>query len=194
MINCTNHFIKRWVERVVGITATRELNEYIGKNRGMIVEHVNKTYEFAEHIYTGQIGDNVTRNYHIKDDLVFVMNTNNTAFVTILKVDVGFTEELNTVVRRGLVKEIRKLSEEKEEIELQIIDEIADKEHEIAATEEQIKLLQEQLNNLKKSNDFKKEEVKQMKKKSLNTGLELKKHALTLINSRDYKEDLQSMK
>lgn len=194
MKNCTNHFLKRWVERVVGITTEREVLSYIGKNKDTIVEHANKTFDLSELIYSGQIGDNITRNYYIKDDLVFVTNTTNDALVTIYKVDLGFTNELNTIVRKGLIDEIRKLTKEKEEIELHILEDIENKEHEVSMLKDKISIMTEQIDNLKKEKEFKKEEIKQLKKNSLNIGLDIKKHSLTLVNSRDYKEDILNIK
>lgn len=194
MKNCTNHFNQRWVERIVEITTEREMNEYISSNRDMIKEHANKTFEFAEHIYTGQIGDNITRNYHIKDDIVFVTNTTNDALITVYKVDLGFTEELNATVRRGLIEEIHRLADEKDEIEFKMLEEVEQKEFEIEAMDEQIKIMQEQIDNLKKSKEFKEQEVKQVKKDSINVGLELKRYALMLVNSKEYKEDILNMK
>jgi len=194
MVNCTNHFLKRWVERIVGITTNQEANEYINKNRDTIIEHANKTLNYAEHIYTGQINDNITRNYHIKDDIVLITNTTNDALITTYKVDLGFTEELNSVVRKGLIEEVRKLSDEKENIDLQALNDIEDKKYEISSLEDRISILQEQVDNLKMEKAFKENEVRQMNKKSLNTELELKKHVLTLVNSKEYREDLQKMK
>lgn len=194
MKNCTNHFYQRWTERIVEITTEREMKEYISKNKDMINEHANKTFEFAEHIYTGQIGDNITRNYHIKDDIVFVTNTTDDAFVTVYKVDLGFPEELNATVRKGLIEEIHKLQEEKEEVEFRMLEEVEQKEFEIESMDEQIKIMQEQIDNLKKSKEFKEQEVKQIKKDSINVGLELKRYALMLINSKEYKQDILNMK
>lgn len=194
MKNCTNHFNQRWTERIVGITTEREMKEYISSNKEMIAEHANKTFEFAEHIYKGQIGDNITRNYHIKGDIVFVTNTTDDAFVTVYKVDLGFPEELNTTVRKGLIEEIHKLQEEKDEVEFKMLEEVEQKEFEIESMDEQIKILREQIDNLKKARDFKEQEVKQIKKDSINVGLELKRYALMLVNSKEYKEDLVSMK
>lgn len=194
MKNFTNHFYLRWTERIIEITTEREIKDYIANNKDMIREHASKTFEFAEHIYTGQIGDNITRNYYIKDDIIFVANTTNDALVTVYKVDLGFTEELNATVRRGLIEEIHKLADEKDEIEFKMLEEVEKKQFEIESMDEQIKLLQEQLNNMKKSKEFKEQEVKQIKKDSINVGLELKRYALMLVNSKEYKEDLINMK
>jgi len=194
MRNCTKHFIERWVERIVGIKTEKEARDYISENRDMIAEHANKTFEYAQFIYKGQIGDNITRNYHIKDDLVFVTNTTDDAFITIYKVDLGFTPELNATVRKGLIEEIQKLRVEKEEVEFQILMEVEDKEFQVESMEDNIKILEEQLANLKKQRDFAQEEVKSIKSKSLNVGLDLRKYTLMLVNSKEYKKDLTTMK
>lgn len=194
MKNCTKHFVERWVERIVGITTVKERDQYIGSNREQIIEHANTTFEYAQFIYKGQIGDNITRNYHIKDDIVFVTNTTDDAFITTYKVDLGFPEHLNSTVRKELLEEIAKLREEKEEIEFQILTEVEDKEHESSAITDNIKILEEQLANLKKQKEFVDLEVKNIKSKSLNTGLDLRKYTLILVNSKDYKKDLTTMK
>lgn len=194
MKNCTKHFLERWVERIVEITTEKERNEYISINRDMIIEHANKTFEFSQFVYRGQIGDNITRNYHIKDDIVFVTNTTDDALITIYKVDLGFTDEINATVRKGLIEEIEKLRNEKEEVEFQILVEVEDKEHEISSLDEQIKIMKEQLSNLEKQKQFTTDEVKNIKSKSLNVGLDLRRYTLMLVNSKDYKKDLTTMK
>lgn len=192
--NCTKHFFERWTERIIGITDEKTMREYIGQNQNMIAENANISFEYATFIFKGQIGDNVTRNYHIKDDMIFVTNTTDDAFITIYKVDLGFTEEINSHVRRGLITEIKRLELEKEDIELKVLFEVEAKEHSVVQMDDEIKILEQQLLNLKQQRDFAKEEVKQIKSKSLNTGLELKKFVLMLVNSKEYKKDLTTMK
>jgi hypothetical protein len=194
MKNSTKHFLKRWVERVIGITTEKERDEYISTNKEMIEEHANKTFKFAQFLYKGQIGDNVTRNYHIKDNLIFVTNTTDDAFITIYEVDLGFTDELNATVRKGLVEEIKKLTTEKEEIEFKIELEVEEIYHKADSIEEQIKIMKEQVANMEKERDFYKQEAKAMKSKSLNTGLDLRRYTLMLVNSKEYKKDLTTMK
>ena len=194
MMNCTKHFLERWVERIVGITTEKERNEYIIINREMISEHANKTFEYAEFIWKGQIGDNVTRNYYIKDDLIFVNNVSDDAFITIYKIDLGFPEKLNVIARKELMEEIKKLTSEKEEIEFQIELQVEDIYHKADSLEEQIRIAKEQVVNMEKERDFYKQEAKALQSKSLNTGLDLKRYTLMLVNSKDYKKDLQTMK
>lgn len=193
-MNCTNHFNTRWVERIVGITTEKEIKDYIAQNKEMISEHAHKTFEYAQFIYKGQIGDNVTRNYYIQEDIIFITNTSNDAFITCYKIDLGFTKEINQTVRRGLTKEIQSLSEQKDEIEFNILVDVEAKEQELGTLDDQIAIMEEQLLNLKKQKEFKKKEVANAKSQSLNIGLELRKYTLMLVNSKDYKNDLLSMK
>lgn len=193
MKNCTKHFVERWVERILGITTPNEAIEYILQNREMIVEHANKTFEYAQFLYRGQIGDNITRNYYIEDDIVFVLNTTDDAMITVYKVDLGFTPELNSHVRKGLIMEIVRLREEKDEADFQILVDLEDKEHQVEKLSDEIKIVEQQLKNLCQQRDFANEEVKQIKVQSLNAGLELKKFTLMLVNSKEFKKDLQTM-
>lgn len=193
MKNCTKHFVERWVERILGITTSNEANDYILQNRDMIVEHANKTFEYAEFLYRGQLGDNITRNYYIEDDIVFVLNTTDDAMITVYKVDLGFTPELNVHVRKGLIMEIIRLREEKDNADFQILVDLEDKEHQVERLSDEIKIVEQQLKNLYQQRDFANEEVKQIKVQSLNAGLELKKFTLMLVNSKEYKKDLQNM-
>lgn len=192
MINCTNHFAERWVERIVGLKDDREKREYMSKNRDMIIQHANTMFDNADFLWKGQIGDNTTKHYYMKDDTVLITNTTNDAFVTVYKIDLGFTPELNVTVRKGLVAEIEKLREEKESIEETILTELVLKESEASSLEEEEKIIQEQLKNVQARRKFINEEVKNIKSKSLNTGLELKRYTMMLVNSQEYKEDLRS--
>lgn len=192
MKNLTNHFFKRWTERIVGITTEREKTDYINKNREQIIDHANKTFEHANFIWSGQIGDNTTKNFYIEDDIIFVTNTTNDALITVYKVDLGFTPELNVTVRKGLVDEIQKLTKEKEAIEYQIMEEVENKKHKSEQLADEIKIVEQQLANLKTQKKFVDEEVKNIGSKSLNTGLELKRFTMMLVNSKEYKEDLRS--
>lgn len=193
MKNCTNHFIERWIERIVGISTERERKDYITKNRQMITEHANKTFEHATFIYTGQIGNNVTRNYFIEDDIIFVTNTSNDALITVYRIDLGFPHDINATVRKGLIDEIQKLTAQHEQEELEAMMQVDKKFDEADKLEEQIKIMKEQLSLMEKQRDFIKEEAKILKTTAMNTGLEIKKYTMMLVNSKEYREDLRSI-
>ena len=193
MKNCTKHFIERWVERIIGIKTKDERNLYITQNRDQLIKHANETFDYAQFIYKGQLGDNITRHYYIKDDIVLILNTTEDALITVYKVDLGFTPEINANVRKELLKEIENLHKVKDESDFEILTELESKEASLNLIDEQIKILQQQLDNLKKQRSFKVEEIKMTKEKSSNVELEIKRFTLMLVNSKEYKEDLQSM-
>lgn len=191
--NITKHFAERWVERILGIKEQSEANKYISTNRDKIVADANKSFEFSEFLYKGQIGDNTTKNYHIKDNMIFVTNTDDNAFITIYKTDFGFSDKINTSVRKGLVEEVIQLREEKFQADFAVEEELEEKQQELYQLDDEIKIALEQLNNLKERRKFADEEVRNIKKKSLNVGLELKKKINHLVNSKEYKSDLNKM-
>jgi hypothetical protein len=193
MKNATKHFLERWVERIVGVTTEKERNDYINSNRQMLIEHANKTFEHAEFIYTGVIGNNTVKNYYIEDDIIFVTNTTNDALITVYRIDLGYTSDINAYVRRNLLVEIQRLTAEHEEIELEAMVEVDKKNEEAELLDDQIKVMQEQLRLMERQRDFLKQEAKNLKSKSLNTGLELKKFTMMLVNSKEYKDDLRSI-
>lgn len=194
MKNLTNHFYERWTQRIVGISTEREIKDYINKNKQMISDHANETIERAEFLWKGQIGSNTTMNYYIKDDIILISNTTDDALVTVYKIDFGFPEDVNKMARRRLTDEVQKLTLGKIELELQVMEEVDKAYYEADQLEEEIKLLKEQMDNLEKQRVFKKEEAKMLQSKSLNTGLELKRYTMMLVNSQEYKEDLRSIR
>jgi hypothetical protein len=192
MINCTNHFLERWTERITQITTEREKKDYISNNKDMIVEHANRTFSNSQFLWAGKIGDNTEKNFYIKDDIVFVVNKTNDALITVYRTDFGFGDTLNKHVTRELTKQIVELTQEKEDAELDVALEVERLYGEADRLEDDIKIMEEQLENLKQQRNFKKEHAKQVQSKSLNVGLELKRITQTLVNSKEYKDDLRS--
>jgi hypothetical protein len=193
MLNASKHFIKRWVTRI-GEIDEKDADAYISKNRDKIVEHANKTFDFADFLYKGQIGDNVTRNYYIKDSIVFVTNVTNDALVTVYRVDMGFPSHIQSNVIKGLLEEIRALNVEKAAAEQEMEEKLRDKEHDAAVIDDEIAIAEQRLKALKEEREFNKLEQANIKKASLNVGLELKRYTLMLVNSKELKQDLQAVK
>lgn len=191
-MNLTKHFYKRWVERIVGIKTEKEVNTYIQKNRDQIYEHANKTFEYADFVWQGQIRDNQTKMFYIKDDTILVANTQGDTLVTVYKIDFGFPRETNQMVRKDLVQKIGELREKKEQEE-------ADKQEGLDLAKQEVDKLsmvinntQEQLDNYKKQKKFAEDNVKNIRDDYLSCALEMKRYAITLIDSQSYKEDVES--
>lgn len=191
--NATKHSLERWVERILDIATKKERDDYIRDNRDQIIEHMNKTFEYAQFIYKGQIGDNVTRNYYIQGNIIFVMNTTDDAFITVYKVDFNFTSEINLHVAKELIKEIHRLVAEKEEIDFKVLEEVEKMNEESEQLAIQIRILNEQAKVLADSKRTLDESTKTINAQSRVVDLEIQKYTNQLVNSKEYREDLKTM-
>lgn len=193
-VNVTKHALERWCERILNMIDSKEIALYINSNRDKLTNDINTTLQFGEFIYKGQLGnDNITRHYYISGDIVLITNTDNNAVITVYKVDLGFTPELNTQVRKGLIQEIHKLANERDELEFQALEEVEKKTFEISNIDDQMLILQKQMDELKLQKKVLSEEVKSLNSKSKYVNHELSKYVLMLVNSIEYKKDMQTV-
>lgn len=192
-LNVTKHALQRWSERILKIDS-KELNLYINSNRETLIDNINETFSYSEFIYKGQLGkDNITRHYYIQNDIVFITNTENNAIITVYKVDLGFTDELNSQVRKGLIEEVRKLQLQKDELDFVSLSESELKKHEVITIDDQIHILEKQIAELKAQKQIVNNELKMINSKSSYVTQELSKFVLMLVNSIDYKNDIQTI-
>lgn len=192
-MNITKHAKRRYVERILGITTRNEVLEYVAKNSERIEEYVKTLYEYADFIWKGQIGDNITRNYFLKDDIIIVTDTQNTAIITLYKVDYGFPEKTNLKIAKDLKSEIARLTNKyNKEIE-KSKNKIDRKELELQNTELEIKSLENQIKLLKEKQDLLKNEIKCLKNNGQLINEEIKRNTILLVNSIDYKADLKEL-
>lgn len=201
IINITKHFAERWAQRILEIgkdiadkkARDQHIKEYAAYNFEQIKEHANRTYQYADYLWAGQLYDNITRKYYIEDNIIFVVNTTSDAMITTYKVDFGFPGEGNTQVRKTLIDEIQKLTQQKEDIDFEILVEMEKKQNELENTSENVRILEEQLKNMKEKKLFIETEVKNMNWTSNHLDLEIKKYTNMLVNSREYREDIKTM-
>lgn len=189
--NCTKHSLQRWVERVVGIETKVERDAYVTQMQEQLKEDMNRTFEYATFIYKGQIGDNITRNYYIKDEIIIVTDTINSAIITVYKIDFGFTSDLNLVVSKRLVEEIHKLTAEKEEVEFQQELQREELENQFSKLAEEEEILKKQLKLISEKKVSVNNSAKELSKAVEFADLEIKKYTNQLINSKDYREDIK---
>lgn len=192
-INVTKHALERWAERILNVDKS-QIAMYVNTNRDQLIEHINETFKYSEFIYKGQLGtDNITRHFYIQGDIVFLTNTDNTAIITVYKVDLGFTPELNSHVRKGLIEEVHKLVAQKEELDFEVLQQVENKQHEISTIDDNIVILQRQIDELKLQKKVLNDELKAINSKSNYINQELSKFVLMLVNSKEYKQDIQSL-
>lgn len=192
IINVKMHFAERWAERVIGMSHLAS-KEYAKLNFELIKEHANKTFEHSVFVWQGQLYDNITRKYYMDDDIVLVVNTTGDAMITTYKVDFGFPGDGNSQARKALVKEIHRLSKEKEDSDFQVLIEMEKKKNELVVIDENILISQAQLTNLKEHKVFIESEIKNINRNSNHLDLEIKKFTNMLVNSKEYREDIKSM-
>jgi DNA repair exonuclease SbcCD ATPase subunit len=189
-VNLTKHFKQRYVERIVGITTPTERGQYIVANDAQINEHAHKLFEHARFLWRGQLGDNITRNYYIRDDIIIVTDTDNTCFVTVFKVDLGFPEAVNRQTVKGLLKEIDKLNVQYEKAEAKAKSKMERLQAQVSTIDEQIASLERQIETLRHKRDTIQAEIKDVMNDARYIQEELRKLCVTLCNSVDYRTDL----
>ena len=187
-MNLTKHFQERWAERIVGVPRT-EAKTYVNENQERIALHAAKMMEHASWLYKGAINANPVCNYYLKDDTVIVVNEGNDALVTVYKVDLGFTPELNQTVRKGLVEEIDSLQEKYMDLSVGVEDRLAVKRLEIETLQEKIALMSQEIKDAELSIRFKEEGMKEEQRELRVLENQIKRHTMTLVNSLDYQKD-----
>lgn len=90
-IDLTKHCKVRYVERVKGITGNFAVQEYVIANNERIIQDVNKIFTYSDFLIEDQIGgDKTTKRFYIKDDILLVLRSDESAIITLIKVDFGF--------------------------------------------------------------------------------------------------------
>lgn len=191
-MNVTKHAIKRYVERIDGISK-EEVGGYISVNETRIHSNIETMYEHAQLIWRGQLYDNITRNYYLNKDIILVTSTDNSAIITLYRIDFGFPTHTNRSVISDLREHIMELQEEYEEAEQQLQEEKDALDHQIDFLDKQIKIMLEQVESLKAQHKVKTDERKTMTTKNLFLAKEIERNAVMLCNSLDYKNDLKEM-
>lgn len=190
-MNIKKHAMKRWVQRVLNIKDKIEIDRYVTENEEMLKDNILKTFGYSSFIYKGQIGDNVTRNFYIQQDIIFVVNTTNDAIITVYMVDFGFPKHINLNVARELLLEVHGLIKEKEEADFEVLENIEAINNKIADLDTQIELTKKHLKSLEEQKKAHDEMKKAINKIITETDTKLQKTLHQLVNSIEYREDIK---
>jgi hypothetical protein len=195
MVNVSKHSKDKFAERVKGIKDFTERNLYVSQNSEQIEGWIREMYDYSQFLWSGQLGANSTSaTYRIKGDVVLLLDTKETAIVTLFRANFGFPQETNLIVIRDLVAEIVERNEEAETERVKWESAKEVKQQEADSLDSQIRNLQEQLSLL------------QSKKKILSDDIELarcdydlkrkeaEKYAIMLCNTVEFRNDLKNMK
>ncbi|WP_067923902.1 hypothetical protein [Alicyclobacillus shizuokensis] len=193
-MNLTKHFKQRYVERIVGITTVPERQHYIIAHEEQINRHVHQLFEHARFLWRGQIGDNMTRNYYIRDNIIIVTDVDNTCFITVFKCDLGFPEPVNRQTIKGLLREVDKLNAQLERAEAKSKITVDRLKTQMSTLDEQIVILERQLDMLRHKRDLIQAEIIDATNDVRHLQDQLRMVCLILCNSVDYRTDLLEWK
>lgn len=192
MKNCSKHAVRRWAERIRGYTG-KELDYYASANREKIIKDINNTLEYATLVYKGQIGNNVTRHFYVKDTMVLVTNTTDDTVVTVMVVDFGFSDKINLTVAQQMLQEILELEESLKSEDRVRKERVEFYKDNITLTNLKIERYKQVLKNLeteKKSYEAQLEHVLNNKSEER---IRYEESINQLLNSRDYRADIETM-
>lgn len=193
-MDVTKHCRERYVERIKGINNSIERKEYIANNQEQIDIDINKLFEFAKFIDTEQIGgDKTSKNFYINDNIILVVNTENTVIITLYKVDFGFSPKTNRNIIKDLLEEIEeeknnvvKFDNRNKEYRNSQQLKIDEYKNKISELEESISLYKTKINSINN-------EIYIQTKEGNISLLKLKDRVNKLCNSIEYKNDLKQL-
>jgi len=150
-MNITNHGLKRYAERFKKIERN-ELERDIIINKELYTEELNKMFGFSKLLHTGKFNEtNENTNYYIVDNIILVIDLNNTKIITLYRIEFGFGREVDKNILFGLLKELDNAETEYLEAMDIVKEQKNDMEYKILSLEEDISSTIELLNTLKLS-------------------------------------------
>lgn len=163
-------------------------------NNDRIIQEVNKIFTYSDFLIEDQIGgDRTTKRFYINDDILLVLRRDETAIITLIRVDFGFPVKTNRKIIKDLLEEINLLREDLEKNEKYIISYVNTRSLERERIFDKVEFLKEQINALKL--DIKEIDVDIEKKRESTKvmKLRLKEYVNMICNSIAFKNDLKQM-
>lgn len=190
IMNIRNHFFERYCQRILKIEDIQEIKQYIVQNKGKLNDDISKMFDHSKFIYSGQLWDNITRNYHIVDNIILVSDTQNSALITLFRCDFGFGDKTNRSIVKDLVEEVESKQDFIKAEDIKIKSYIEEKEHELEVNEKEIQLIEDQKKLLLENQSVINGEIKTSRNDINIVQKDIEKLALSLCSSMDYKKEL----
>lgn len=192
MVNVKNHAKQRYIERIVGVTDQMEWKRYLAVNDAQIVEHVNRMVEHSNFIYRGQIGDNTTKVFRMADNIILILDSQESTVITMFKCIFDFGEDMDRQIIRHELLQIDNLNAELRSIDEQIKEFVEQKQMEISTFDQTIKAMEEQIKSLRTQKESADAEIKGKRSTRDFSIRELEKRAVRMCNSIEYRKDLNA--
>lgn len=188
-MNITNHAKERYVERIQGINGTNNIKQYIAQNEQIIEERINKLFEYAELIFTGQVGgDKTAKNFYLNDDICLVIDGD--CIRTIYKINFAFPEKTRLMVIEDLKNEIQRLQKELYVEETILADKDIEIDTKISELQSEINGLYEEINIRKTDIDMYQATKKANRGEIRRINRHLQHYAEQLLGNTEYKKDV----
>lgn len=191
-MDVTKHCKRRYIERIMNETNDNEINITLSTQDERLTEHIQTLFSRSELIYQGAIGDNVTRKFWLKDDIVLITDIGENKLITLYRINFDFPKDINKIVINGLKDDIKNLYDSLEREKDNIDKESSENNIHIENYKKQIESLQTQIESIK----FDIDELKSKNAKMFQNTQELHKRiderAYQLFNSRQYSKDIKS--
>lgn len=117
-INVSYHCKLRWLQRQRDIDQD-SLASYLTLNDNKITSDIKDSFSHADKVYRGQINDNRTVSYYLRQDNVFIFDSESNTIVTYYKVSYGMPYDLDTRLRDSLVKALDRSKKDSDKVKTQ---------------------------------------------------------------------------
>lgn len=189
-INISNHAYERFVERIVGIADPTDRRQYINSNKEMLTDRIFKMWDYAKYIWSGQLHDNTTKRFWIRDNIVMVTDTGTTALVTLYRIDYGYKDDLNRQIAESILNDIETQRKELMFVEEDIRDTAERLELNLQEVQTKIKAHEDSIAALKQQSTAIKEQITAERMSADGLKRELELNFVRICNSLEYKREI----
>lgn len=193
-MDITVHCRERYVERIIGIDNKKEIKEYAKEHLKELEDEITNLYKNGQPVYYGKIGRaRQDSSYILNKDIVMVLNSKEDIIVTLYKVDFGFPDKTNKKVLNDLMKELKNINNEINNMKTETANKNKIREVEIENLNLSIKAFETKIDVLeaKKKVLYQEKEADEKTIESINA--ERDRLCKMICNSLDYKLDLLVM-
>ena len=193
MTTLTRHVKQRYCERILRVPET-EIKAYMVEHDDRISSDLLKMLEHSTYLWRGQLFDNVTKDYHLADDIVLCVASESGTLVTLFRVDFGFPPDVNKSTLKSLVAEKNKVDKKRIKAEQTVEQRTLPIRNELMDVEEQLGHLKAQVETLEARKDALERELSTAGYEVQMHAHEAERIAKMICNSVELKEDILSWK
>ena len=163
MLECTEHILERYAERIQDKKGKTEIKSFVAQNRDRIKDNIQKLFDSSEYLCGQKIKEhNFTHFYVNKDGWVLITDKDKNKLITLYKVDLNLGSELNKLYIEKMITDIKGKINDLDNLELYIINHKEINKTEKEANDAEIKELKEKIKFLEETNTLYAQKEKQM--------------------------------